>query len=527
MKKTILAFGSTGLGKTTMARLLCGIDVEGSNGIKSATSEAKLYRTDEFIYIDTRGFDDSSGKTDNEIFHDIMRLLYVNKTNNIFIINTILWFCCESERVSGHLKREAKFIQRFIDYTDGYSPIDLWENVLIITKGVFQSEELVDGPKSAAEIVCQESYNMQINEVKHFPCWIYNIKGSKKKGPVPDNYYRQDEIKSKIQHLISNISPIEVHFREGKCQNCNAIGDPRLFAARCHPSLIFKHSIEIEYFHPEQKVSFHSGCKFLTHQPDEFSVDKFFEKLIGNVFDSNPTRLPASQVSSEIGRELIEIYNSDLTVNQIQATPESQPSRMSRVISHVSQAVSQQVVVSFPILLSAIVRSKSMTNSMLSDHKKTKHSSLESSHQNKSNGDSSVSLDSVSGSKGDITGKLLLAAGVSVAVLVVYLGRTVYYYETKNISCKMCKKLVGEKGCIKICESCGEEWEKPGCATQYDCCKRDMEKPGCQARKKCTMCQEAAIELNSQGCTQYCVGCKEMWNTSGCDPSSDHVVTMD
>jgi hypothetical protein len=53
---------------------------------------------------------------------------------------------------------------------------------------------------------------------------------------------------------------------------------------------------------------------------------------------------------------------------------------------------------------------------------------------------------------------LLSAASTSVAVFAIYVGGAMYYYETKNIKCKRCKKLVGEKGYIEKCDDCKEEW---------------------------------------------------------------------
>ncbi|GET04649.1 hypothetical protein GLOIN_2v1695895 [Rhizophagus clarus] len=237
--KTILAIGSTGLGKTTIARLICEANAEGSSGIESATKEAIIYETDKYLYIDTRGFNDSFGINDEEMFHEMMRLLQRHGKNNIFNIDMILWFCSESERMTNHLQREANFIQRLIEYTDECKPTDLWNNVLIITKGIFPLHELVDGPKSAA--------------------------------------------KAKIRPLIPNFGQISVHFRQGKCKKCDAVGDPRLFSTRCHSTAsIFKHSVKIEKSHPEQIVRFHSGAKFLSHDPDEISIKEYLKnKLYG------------------------------------------------------------------------------------------------------------------------------------------------------------------------------------------------------------------------------------------------------
>ncbi|GBB99768.1 hypothetical protein RclHR1_36260001 [Rhizophagus clarus] len=213
--KTILAIGSTGLGKTTIARLICEANAEGSSGIESATKEAIIYETDKYLYIDTRGFNDSFGINDEEMFHEMMRLLQRHGKNNIFNIDMILWFCSESERMTNHLQREANFIQRLIEYTDECKPTDLWNNVLIITKGIFPLHELVDGPKSAAKYACRDFSNkkqIKFNEnsfsVKHFPCLIYDIKGITKENArwfkmntetrFEHNCYCQDEIKSTL-----------------------------------------------------------------------------------------------------------------------------------------------------------------------------------------------------------------------------------------------------------------------------------------------------------------------------------------
>uniref|UniRef100_U9SRD4 G domain-containing protein n=1 Tax=Rhizophagus irregularis (strain DAOM 181602 / DAOM 197198 / MUCL 43194) TaxID=747089 RepID=U9SRD4_RHIID len=493
MKKIILAFGSTGLGKTTMAHLLCEANVKGSSGIESATKIAVYYETDKYLYIDTCGFGDSSGKTDEELFHDMMCLFQRYGQNNIFNINTILWFCSESERETSHLQREANFIQRLVEYTDECNPIDLWKSVLIITKGNLNLRKLVDGPKSAARNACWAFSNKQhyeFNEdsffVKHFPCWIYDTEGITEenarwvkmdsKTRFEFNCYRQDEIKSKVQHLISNFSPITIRFKQGICKKCNVIGDPRLFITQCHTKSFFKHSIKIEYFHPEEIVHFHSGSKFLVHEPDENSIKKLFE----SIFDGDQIEIPVSQVSSEIAEKIIE--SCKLFNNQTNAAPELQPelqpSFMSQIISHAPQAASNLLQTVAPLVTTLAVPRMAPST---------------------------------------VTSTYLLS-GPSVAFLVICSERNKCCYEAKNISC-----------CIEKCDNCKKEWIETGCATGYGCCKQEEGKLGCQAHERCTICDEAAIELNSQGCTEFCVKCKEMWNiTPGCDSASKHdVLIMD
>src|SRR2546423_12912177 len=109
MVKTILAIGATGLGKTTMANILCDEVVDGSSGTESATKKTCMYVTDEFRYIDTRGFDCSLGTTNDEVFHNMMRYFQRHGENNIFNVDTILWFCSENERMTDRLQREANY----------------------------------------------------------------------------------------------------------------------------------------------------------------------------------------------------------------------------------------------------------------------------------------------------------------------------------------------------------------------------------------------------------------------------------
>ena len=286
---------------------------------------------------------------------------------------------------------------------------------MIITKGHFSSQELADGPKSAAKNARQTFSNIQIADnnffVKHFPCWIYDIKGPTKDSarwakmdPIDRfefNCYRQDEVKSKIQHLIPNFRPISIHFRQGMCLKCNAIGDPRLFTAQCHTTSIFKHSLEIDYYHPEQVVPFHAGGKFFGHEPDENSIKNFLDKLrsdsVKGTLDSPPKIM--SKAEDEACKP---------------AAREPQVSRMSKVISQISQAASKVSKAAVVILPSQIlpVRTAAATT----------------------------------------TSTLLAAAGTSAA-LVVCVGGVVCYYEAKNIRCKKCKKLAGEIGCIEKCDN--------------------------------------------------------------------------
>ncbi|GET04650.1 hypothetical protein GLOIN_2v1695891 [Rhizophagus clarus] len=217
--------------------------------------------------------------------------------------------------------------------------------------------------------------------------------------------------------------------------------------------------------------------KSLDHDDhDESSIQFFLE----NLFGSDPEPSP-SQVSSEIGKKIVELSKEE-------TLEPSSHSCVSRLFSRVAFRASQlAVTVLSPFAAPRLLPSSAITSVYL-----------------------------------------LSAAGTSLAVLAVSIGGIVYYYETKNIPCKRCKRSMGgSEGCIEKCDKCKKEWEEDGCDTGYECCKEKEEKPGSRAREKCIICQETAIELKTKGCTQYCAKCKETCNTPGCDPSFKHDVIMD
>ncbi|PKY55058.1 hypothetical protein RhiirA4_474267, partial [Rhizophagus irregularis] len=148
MPKNILAIGTSGLGKTTFCRLLCDANVNGLGGPKSATQEIDIREGNGFCYIDTPGFDDSHGKTDEETFRKILSKFQTLSNNHQYQLDAVLWFCGPSERALEQYQKQAKFIQRFIEYTND-RPEDLWKSVLIVVKVDFSSK--ATGPKDAAK----------------------------------------------------------------------------------------------------------------------------------------------------------------------------------------------------------------------------------------------------------------------------------------------------------------------------------------------------------------------------------------
>ncbi|CAG8681157.1 14691_t:CDS:1, partial [Acaulospora colombiana] len=299
MSKNILAIGTSGLGKTTLCRLLCDGNVNGSDGSESATEEVVIHEGNGFRYIDTPGLDDSHGKTDEDIFCEILRKFQNNSTDNRFQVDIILWFCEDNVRELNHFQRAAKFIQRFIEYTDYDYSENLWNSVLI----VFKSVNSVSGPKSAAKKVCQsfsQKKNITFNDdrfsVDNFPCLIYDLDKNSKdykfwgKHTPEDrkmyNVYCQHEVRSELIRLISNRKPIHICFVQARCRKCNAKGDPRLFDGLCHENPILNHQIEDIIYHHRDFGYYHSEASILEHEPDLSFVENLQETQAGNVIET-------------------------------------------------------------------------------------------------------------------------------------------------------------------------------------------------------------------------------------------------
>ncbi|CAG8488433.1 1884_t:CDS:1, partial [Funneliformis caledonium] len=280
----------TGLGKSTIGQLLCNVDTKVNNGKDSTVCEATLFENEEgtFRYIDTPGLNDSRGVTDEETFHEILRLLQKHSKNNFFEIHKILWFCAESIRKTANLQNEAKFIQKLADYIDEEKDsANFWKNVLIVTKGIFPSEDLAEGPRSAAYDTMKELMDddfENIFTVDHFPCWIIDLKpGNNKYTKLnPEdriewfNAYSKDEIGTALQNYVRKDSKIKIQFKKARCTKCDETGDPRLFISKCHPLPQEKrHEIKNEKYHPKSAVWHHAGNRIYRHwKPDDGEIDK-------------------------------------------------------------------------------------------------------------------------------------------------------------------------------------------------------------------------------------------------------------
>src|SRR2546423_494683 len=153
-QKTILAIGGTGLGKSLFGEIVFGCNTKRKRGTERGTTTVEFQKNNKFIYVDTPGFNDTNGATDEDTFLKIMRGLEENSIRGVYEVNSILWFCGQEERECGSLQHQAQFIQRFFDYNHNkHSTGNPWESVLIVFKGNITKEACILGPQEAARKV--------------------------------------------------------------------------------------------------------------------------------------------------------------------------------------------------------------------------------------------------------------------------------------------------------------------------------------------------------------------------------------
>lgn len=473
MPTTFLAIGSTGLGKSTFGQLLCNVPTIVSSGTSSTICEATLYENNSFRYIDTPGFNDSGGTTDEETFHQILRLLQEHSENGVFEVHKILWFCAENERKAANLQNEAKFIQRLVEYVEEVGSANLWKNVIIITKGNFPEEGLANGPKSAAydamrtsmtknnrtnvedkdEFIVEDEFIIEGGEqiVDHFPCWIFDLKPgpnkfTKMKPEVRAhlNAYSKEEVVTALQGHIRNDTAIKIQFEEAYCTKCSEKGDPRLFIGRCHPLQARKHEIETERYHPKSADWQHKGKRIQRHWKPEDGEIPAEGKLVDGT--------TVGAVSSTLGSLGAGAY-----------------------ILNAAAAAQPGIIF----------------------------------------GGTAIA--------GTIALPIVAAVGLAAAG-----GYCINEKLKENYKCPYCKKFYNEKGCLEECDDCGKEWDGKGCISKYLCCNKCEEEDGCTLRERCKNCDQTEYKLTTEGCIEYCQECNKTWGKAkGCDPNVEHDIIFD
>lgn len=257
-KPVIVAVGSTGTGKSTMAKYLTGSeDVVVGHRHESETRRTTLHDLGEFNFIDTPGFLDSDKRfRDEEVRVAILRFLH---DKSLTSITTILWFCNPNVRADKILKEQAEFIKSLEDEERSAS---IWENVIIILKKGDDSE----GPLNAHESLRDRKSKPAVRSLYIMDENNSLLKVGKLLGNERFNegyLYRselQDWVKKVIEDQGHKEKPYQITFYDDLCTKCGLKTDHRLMDdAPCHDILTKVHKGNPQTVHIGNLENYHPG----------------------------------------------------------------------------------------------------------------------------------------------------------------------------------------------------------------------------------------------------------------------------
>lgn len=219
------------------------------------------HQADNFVYIDTPGFLDTSGVSDDDTVRSVLKVLKDKKQP---YISTVLWFCSPSARADQTLKNQASFIARIgaedrrRQERNNLTKRSIWQNTIILVK----KGDDIDGPIQAA--LSNEAENPYQHKPPVVTLFIMDLHPESERifGGMP---YAQREACGRlygreIPDFFTKLAysrehqqnPLHIIFLEEKCKNCPASGDDkRLMPKGCH--------VRGAKRHPQDKVYIHRG----------------------------------------------------------------------------------------------------------------------------------------------------------------------------------------------------------------------------------------------------------------------------
>jgi energy-coupling factor transporter ATP-binding protein EcfA2 len=239
----VLVVGATGSGKTHTINNYTGSTEPEGEGAESETFEIKKLADNvhkgSAVWIDNPGWLDTTGKSDDDLFKDLLRYLI---KNDLTSIKAVVWCVVPNLKNDSVMKRFARLIDMF---TVGNDKGLIWSNVLIISKGRCSTiEKDCLGPVSAAKEVCLSAAPRQVGYISGTQDTIDAL------GPIGDEIRKKnlrelmpDEIRKKLEEELAAMPPsVQVVFANKRCRTCAQTGDPRLMEDKCHKEKVSGHT---------------------------------------------------------------------------------------------------------------------------------------------------------------------------------------------------------------------------------------------------------------------------------------------
>ena len=204
---------------------------------------------DDPIWIDTVGWEDNTYE-DDQSFQEILNFI---KDNGIVRIKAVIWNVIPNVRLDSVLSKQARLIDMFM-------PGEIWNNVIIVCKQSMKPNRDGNGAKKAAEQFCQGVSPQVIGY--RFLSDLDEEQFCKMKDDVDMrmafNVKTDDEVRELLSVALSKCGdPLSLVFRDCRCMDCGAEGDPRLMPLFCHMESHHVHPSSVRVVHPKPIESFH------------------------------------------------------------------------------------------------------------------------------------------------------------------------------------------------------------------------------------------------------------------------------
>ena len=231
----ILVFGDTGTGKSTLLNLFTGNQAHTGRLPNGTTDENRIYEDkihEKYPkWMDTIGLNDAKNEMDkSELYQSYLRML---KDNNVNSVHAVIWTMLPDMKYKYEHRRQALYIQALFDTIDDQgnrSRINVWKNVILLCKGIFDEEDF-QGAKSAITDILGD------NAVTSNNIECINMEAFAKidKTRLDFNCQQAISTKNRLNEVLGNMkTPLYLNFKPMICLDCGQKGDPRLMEYWCH-----------------------------------------------------------------------------------------------------------------------------------------------------------------------------------------------------------------------------------------------------------------------------------------------------
>lgn len=277
----ILLLGSTGTGKSSIVRLLTGDNsIEVSDKSESCTKQTDFYVFENYVFIDTRGFQDCR-YSDEKIIYEIIK-----ECNDKGIEYFKLIFCFTGqERANSQITREMEFISNL--------DVNIWNSTLFVEKTPQISKmckHVVAAMRKFNKII--EKNGCEVIDNNH-PNYIGAIvldfidENERDEYSERKNVFTAENYKKILHTKLDKLNECKITFYNAECAKCHQKFHRKFPTPKCHDDY-YKFHDEGEYEHERE-----------LYHPNEAEAQDILNRMKNGLYDAR-TGLVATGTTSGI-----------------------------------------------------------------------------------------------------------------------------------------------------------------------------------------------------------------------------------